>query len=800
MSVRINTGFSIFLLSGAALAYEVILVRLLAMTRFHHLAFMVLSLALLAYGVSGVLLAHLRVPLLRAFRPWFSLLATLFAGGSVVCFQLSQRIPVTPAQWVWSPLEAINLILLYLVLSLPLLAAATAVGLAYCRQQEGAGWVYRADLLGAAAGSLGGLAALWLPGAQALWVPWCAGLAAAALMTIPGRRAVAWGLLLLALLGPATNLSPAVDLRLSPDKPLAAALNAEGGQQLADVFTPLGRLTVTRNTLAPYRQASGLSLSFHGTIASQWGLFSDGEGFEPLPATLEGEEKEAFTHLDYLPEALAYRMLSRPRVLILDTPVMAALARAIQATAIRVEVVVSNPGWRKIATEPALAAVGRLFSTDRVHLTTGDPRGYLPRGASPYDLIVLGSPSPAALRADHLHTVEAFCEALERLSLAGLLSVSGPSDLPPRAGLRLLTTAAAALRRHGVATPADHIIFIRSLRSVHLLIKKAPLTRADIDTVRSFCRSRRFDPVWFPGMAPQEANRWNRLSGPHFHEGARQLLGPNGQGFQQRYKFDLAPATDDRPYFSRFLKPATLKEVFTLRSRGALGLLSLAEPVLAATLVQALFFSLLAIWLPLRRFRATRPRRSANDETPPGTLFLLLGSGFMLAEFGAMEKLRLFLHEPVLAVGVCLAAFLALAGVAGGWSTRLMGDGKRSLKTVGLAALGVAGLVLVYLAGLPALMAHLMGLSLSLRLTLAPLIIAPLAMAMGLPFPLAMAALKRRRVESVPWAWGLNGCGALLGPVVGMALAVYGGVSVVLWAAALCYGLAAAVLWRAWRA
>lgn len=795
-----SAAFPIFLLSGGALAYEVILVRLLAMTRFHHLAFMVLSLALLAYGVSGVLLAHLRRRMLRAFRFWFSLLATLFALGTVVCFQRSQAIPVTPAQWVWSPVEAVNLMLLYLLLGLPLLAAASAVGLAYCRKDQGAAKVYRADLTGAAAGSLGGLAVLWLPGAQALWLPWCAGLAAAGLMAFPRSKAAASGLLLLALLGPVTNPPSAVDLRLSPDKPLAMALNAEGGRQLADVFTPLGRLTVTGNTLAPYRRASGLSLAYPGKVAPQWGLFNDGEGFEPLPATPDETERNFFTHLDHLPEALAYDLVSHPKVLLLNTSVAEALARARRQAATRVEVVLANPGWRELVTAPALAPLRRLFSWDRLRLTYGDPRGSLRRGASRYDLIVLGPPSPSALKADHLHTVEAFREALGRLTDAGYLSVSGPSDLPPRAGLRLLTTAAAALEHRG-ATPADHIIFIRSLRTVHLLVKKEPLTGADIETTRAFCRSRRFDAVWFPGMRPGEANRWNRLAHPDFHRGAWQLLGPGGQAFQRQYKFDLTPVTDDRPYFSRFLKPATLKEIFSQRSGGALGLLSLAEPVLAATLAQALVLSLLAIWLPLRRFGTTRSMAATRQRTPPGGLFLLLGGAFMLAEFAVMEKMRLFLNEPVLAVGVCLAAFLALAGIGGGGSRRLMGGRQPALKNVALAALGVTAVVLLYLAGLSALLDGLMGLPLGLRLTLAPLIIAPLALAMGLPFPLAVALLKTGRADAVPWAWGLNGCGALLGPVVGMGLAVYGGVSVVLGAAALCYGLAAAaVLWRARRA
>jgi hypothetical protein len=784
----------IFLLSGGALAYEVILVRLLAMTRFHHLAFMVLSLSLLAYGVSGVCLAYLRERLLGAFRRYFKLFAALFALGTIICFQLSQRIPIAPAQWVWSPIEAVNLVLVYLVLSLPLLFAAGAVGLAYCHQETGAGRIYRADLTGAAAGSLGALAGLWLPEAQALWIPWCAGLTAAALMAAPQHRRLASLCLLLALIGPITNPHLAVDLRLSPEKPLARALDAEGARPVADIFSPIGRLTVTRNPKAPYRHAPGLSLAFEGPVAAQWGLFTDGEGFDPLPGKVL---YDAVPHLDFLPEALTYHLAHRERVLILGPPGMESLAHAIQANVSHIDLVLSNPAWQALATHPEMSALRTLLSAPGVHLTLAAPRGYLRTNtpAQAYDLIVLGAPSPASLKPEYRFTVEALNEGFQRLTERGALSLSGPSDLPPRAGLRLLTTAVTTLERAGATVPGDHLIMIRSLRTVHLIIGKRPLSPTAIKITRTFCLRRRFDPVWFPGMGSAEANRWNRLADPEFHTAVRELLGPQREAFQKHYKFDIGAVTDDRPYFSRFLKPAILMELFSLRGSGGLGMLSLTEPVLAATLIQALVLAIVLIWLPLRPFGV--PHWSHGAHTPPGALFFLLGAGFMLAEFAVLEKLVLFLNAPVLAVGVTLALFLALAGVGGGLTRRILAKKRSSLTAVRRLALAATALMVIYLAGLPLLLAPFLGHPLYLRLTLVALATAPLALAMGLPFPLAIEALKRERAEAIPWAWGLNGCGALIGPVVGMGLAVYGGVKSVWVAAALCYALAAGSLkWR----
>jgi hypothetical protein len=65
-------------LSGAALAYEILLIRLFAIIEWHHLAFLVISLALLGYGASGTLLALLRDRVLKAFT------STAASGASAI--------------------------------------------------------------------------------------------------------------------------------------------------------------------------------------------------------------------------------------------------------------------------------------------------------------------------------------------------------------------------------------------------------------------------------------------------------------------------------------------------------------------------------------------------------------------------------------------------------------------------------------------------------------------------------------------------------------------------------------------
>jgi hypothetical protein len=128
-----------------------------------------------------------------------------------------------------------------------------------------------------------------------------------------------------------------------------------------------------------------------------------------------------------------------------------------------------------------------------------------------------------------------------------------------------------------------------------------------------------------------------------------------------------------------------------------------------------------------------------------------------------------------------------MAGFGGGMTTRWIQSEGKLLQKAGLAALIVAGVVTLYMLMLPLILQSFLSLPLSVRIPLALLLITPVALAMGTPFPLAIAVLKKEGVKAIPWAWGLNGCGSLIGPVLGVTLSIYGGINIVLMTGICCY-------------
>jgi len=111
--------YSILLISAAALAYEVLLMRLFSIIQWHHFAYMVISLALLGYGASGTFLSLTRRWLISSFPTAFVVNAALFGVSSIVCFLLAQQLPFNTLEMFLDPSQWLFLLLIYLLLFIP---------------------------------------------------------------------------------------------------------------------------------------------------------------------------------------------------------------------------------------------------------------------------------------------------------------------------------------------------------------------------------------------------------------------------------------------------------------------------------------------------------------------------------------------------------------------------------------------------------------------------------------------------------------------------------------------------------
>jgi hypothetical protein len=82
------------------------------------------------------------------------------------------------------------------------------------------------------------------------------------------------------------------------------------------------------------------------------------------------------------------------------------------------------------------------------------------------------------------------------------------------------------------------------------------------------------------------------------------------------------------------------------------------------------------------------------------------------------------------------------------------------------------------------------------RAGISAVLIAPLGIFMGMPFPLGLKRLARENPGLIPWAWGVNGCASVMGSVLALVLAQAIGFKATLLLCLFIYGLAVPISGR----
>jgi spermidine synthase len=788
------------LISAAAIGYEILLMRVLSIVHWHHFAYLIISLALLGYGASGTFIALGKRWLTPRFELAYAVSGLLFSISMVACFMLGQRIPFNALEIVWDPRQLFWLSVIYLVFLVPFFFAACCIGFAFTSRSSWISRIYFFDLLGAGLGAtlIVGLLFLLSPQYALLALATVALLASvlAAARPVPRKGLIAlqsaWFLVLIAGL-PQDWLA----LRMSEYKGLSQALQVVDSKVLTASSSPLGLLTVVESSRVPFRYAPGLSFNTLFEPPEQLAVFTDGDAMSTI--TGFSGDLDTVAYLGDVTAALPFHLLTDPKVLVLGAGGGTDVLMALYNGAAQVDAVELNPQMTELVQEIHADFAGHLYDDERVTIHTGEARGFVTRSQERYDLIHIGlldsfaasGSGVQALNESYLYTTEAIQLYLRHTRPGGMLSMTRWLNLPPRDSLKLIATVIEALRREGAANPERQIAVIRSWNTSTLLARNGEFSANDIETLREFARSRSFDTAFYASMPASAANRFNLLSEPYLYEGTVALLGADADDFIERYKFQISPATDDRPYFSHFLKWRALPEFMSLVRRGGAGLIEWGYLVLVATFIQAVVAGAALILLPLSRIKRSWPR---GDGVRMGGYFFLLGLAFLFVEMAFIQKFILYLSHPLYSVAVVLSGFLVFAGLGSAGSGRV----SQVIRKYGLSPLAVvtgtiAALAVLYLMLLPLLFAQLVGLPDGIKILLSVMLIAPLAFCMGMPFPIGLNRVADSMPDFVPWAWGINGFASVMSASLATLLAITFGFTTVVLLALLLYVMAAKV-------
>ena len=794
---------ALFLVSLATVGYETALTRYFAVAKWSEYGYWVISIVMVGFALSGVVLALWRDVFARHAAALLAALPAMLLLTAAMGYHFTTTNPFNPLQLqnpaTWE-LQLWNIALYYAALLPFFFLAGLFIGLNFVRSADRIGRVYAFDLTGAGAGAASVLAAMYVVHAFHLVPLLLVPLALAA--GFAGRsyrlKAVLAAILALAVTETVLLMDDQADYNdfkaiyaplHTPDAKIVASVNTpRGDYALLDDFTERVDTDISNN--AAMLGAEGPPRSY--------GLYRDGNRIAALPKRRPISSGYAAAALDALP----YQLVPHAKVLLAGASGGFRSAEALQLGAAKIRVLEPEPELLRILRH-GLHPVLPLDPASNVQVVGSGP---LADDAQTddrqtdrqpgYDIVDLSADFlDAADTNATAFTREAVVGYLRRLAPNGMLSIPVSIRDFPVYALRMLATVRAALLASGIEDPAAHVIVYRSAWDVRILVSRDGWSEARIAAARKFCDDRSFDLSWYPGLdvTKARANIYNDLPAVSFDKGEVESGGPDdaiadeaeavlsGQPSPSREQFNLSPITLDRPFFYAVLR---LDRLGTILKR--LEILPQAEVgalVNLAVLAQAAVLAVLVLLVPFAApGRIAAPRIGVARAV---VYFPALALGFLFIEIYLIEKASFWLGDRTDGFALVLTGMLVFSGLGSLWSARFVA---RPLQGMAVAAAIVLTWCVAMLLLLQPLMLATLAWPFVFRSGLLLLLIAPVSVALGLPFPLGLN--QAGGGGFLPWAWGLNGAFSVLATPLANLIAREAGFSRVLLSAAILYGIA----------
>jgi hypothetical protein len=772
------------LTAAVIVAEEVLLTRVLSVTTWYSLAFVVINLAMLGL-TAGSLQAARAERAGKSLAPWIAR-RMLFLGAALLA---------ADAVTVYTPLSFrpdagafASLLFVAAANTLPFIAGGSIVARLMARGGASIPALYAVDLTAAAAGALLPLALLGPltgPGAIALLA---AAAAAGSWLAAPGAMRVRTGAVVAAAL---VLTFAGLQIRESKGNPFRKT-----EPPVVEIWNPLSYVYATAfyEMRRPILWAPSPRFQPSGTYPASI-VRIDGEAWTPIDAY---RDAASLTFLRYDGVTAAHRLRPGGTACVIGVGGGRDVLAALQYGHPRVLGIEINPAmvellWRAQTITP-------LMRDPRVRIVTGDGRAVLSRTnvqcsvlqASLIDTWAATSAGAFAHTEATLYTREAWALFLRRVEPDGILTFSRwyrPDHVSETA--RLISLAVASLLDRGVQRPREHIAVVASEKCATILVSPRPFSAADRAAIESLERDLGYALLVAPGRRASDPLIESLLQADSIR-----ALGEAGTP----YGLDTSPPSDDRPFFFQLLAPSAWLHPFdamrVLRG-GGLGGGVVPGNVTAMVGMVLMLLAVAALGAVLLGPTLAASLRSPAPALPGGAAWVYfgaLGAGFMIAEIALMQRMHVVLGHPTYSLIVVLASLLVATGIGSALSPRVV----RSRQAVS----AVAALAGVLLFVLPFAVIH----PLAQRTTDASLAVRALwtggcaalaGLLLGMLFPSGLRFTNRE--QGAPAALAINGVTSVLGGGAAVIVSVAMDIPTSFAVAGLCYLVAALAGPMRWR-
>jgi spermidine synthase len=826
------------LVAGSVIALQICIMRIFAVGNWVHFGSLVVSLALLGFGLTSAIMCAGKDWFERHWRGVAGCALLLFGPLMVAANLIAQQIPFNAIFLISDPHQKVLLLANFLLYFLPFLAGALFIGTVLLRSRKAFARVYFADLVGSGLCGFAVLGAMYLLPPENLIAAPLALWAIGALLWFIGqsdRRAmVLLGVATLAAFGGHVLVPDWLGipkLSTSDYKGVAYARKFPDMARVYHNISPFGDLELYSSSYLHF--APGLSdnaaFNLPEMPANAYrGLYIDGDG----PIGVMRKLPEAQTaYFRFLPMHYPYVLKPDADTFVAQFAGGISTVVALQSGAKSVTVAESNPAIRDAFLDhPELRGfTGDLLRDPKVTVIDYDGRLYLAGTSNRYDVIDLSladsaglsNPGGFAIVEKYGYTEEAMRTYMRALKPGGILSVTlWNKEDPPKSVLRLYATMVEAARKVDTTNPQNAFYAVSTyLSTTTVLYKRGGFTPDEIAKLHETTKGLSFDEIYYPGMdfdgsgtdallteyheqifGAATPNAGQPVTDPNADDASDPTLDSLGNdtapqvlpaiamgrlawhslifgGWDEiasRYVFDVHPLTNDRPYFAAYEKAGDLPRI---ADRLELFQDDWGYLLLWATLGVATAVSLVLILLPV-----LLGWRSIFQHNPGklGTIvyFACLGLGYIMVEVGLIAKFIEALGNATVSAAVLITGMLVFSGIGSFASERFI-DRSRKVMPIVFVAIGL--LLIGYGTLIDPILDWIGTLNYAARLLLSILLLAPPTFLMGFPMPTAMTTLGRLGKDHMfLWAWGINGCFSVIGAALVPIIATTFGLSWVL--------------------
>jgi spermidine synthase len=782
---------ALFIISIAILLFEMAQIRVFSYSLPAVLSYIGISLAMLGFGISAMLLSLMPNLVERKPRELCLILLLLQSFSMIASSALFAKVAwdcVLNMQQGFFPL----IVKILLPCTMPYFFGGFFIAIVFSSAKENIGRLYFWNLVGSAAGSVLITIILKPLGAEkTICTAAIASLVAALLIAIPRHRilAAASALMLIALV----FLFPDIE-SLMPFTPRPN--DATGYYQLL-AAKEKGLGGAIKNEFAEWNIVGRIDIwKQEGKLAkvpeeTEYRLLTVDSGAATTLIEDPGKENWGRELFEETPYGAVYFAKPNPEsVVVIGTGGGADIQTALHWGAKKIIGVEINSTTIKAVTGPYASFLGWPLS-EKVRLVHEDGRSFIKNTRERFDVIQLSGVDTLTVNAtgalnmveESLYTIEAFEDYISALKPDGALGIIRfHAD-----DIRLSAIAAEALLRLGITTePHNHIASFRQGFLASIIVSRSKFTEMQLNSIERLAKRTTPNNISIP---PYEVFDFllnnpvsikylpNRITSPEY-KSYFDAINSGQQGRSLEFNKKAIP-TDDNPFFMfmGFLAgnmELPLKNNFALFKR---------------FWIATVFLALVCIMLPVLAFGRKKNAKLSLCWVLP--YFALIGLAFMMLEINMINRFTIFMGSPGASIAVVLTSILVASGI-GSYISGLGAQKPQHKILLAASVLIIAAVALKIFAPIVFEACYKVGASQALRGLIAGVMLAPLGFSMGWFFPSGLRVIDVRFSEAhlVPWAISINGFTSVVGSVIALPITIWFGFSYLFWLALAGYILA----------